>query len=184
MMLGIMGNTQHKNLDSQKVAFAMLAVGLLAPAGLILSADVSILYEFGVTALHWYIAYRHEYGMYIFLSPFYNPSSFYRPEHILFFITISLVSFVPRFAFVFQITRRYNGLSTNKRTLILGFFSESMFFAIFILNLFSMLFHPFTRFSLMIPIPTVLLSGFGLLKYRPAPEPTIPWRELEEPKQW
>ena len=178
---------QHTSLDSSKVGFTLLVIGLFAPAGVNIGSAPFPILEGGVTSMLWYIGYSHEYGIFTQISPFYNPSIFYRPEHVLFFITISLLAFVPRFIFVYQMIRRYNGMSNRKRTLILGVLSESIFILLFILTLFTTIYQLIFRsisISLFFPIPTLLFSGFALLKYRPAPEPAIPWRELNEPKQW
>ena len=194
-----MNKNQYTNRSPLKFGFIILIISLLSPAIIGLSFDP--LYfpipDVQIIAILWEAKYStHSSGLFG-LSPFIGPvfdmtvDMFQYPGHIdlfsialyLLFLTLAIVLLSTRLAYVNHIINRYKGKSTKKRTWILGILGESFFFLTSILSLISQVFNPTDWFSVAIPLPFLLLTGIAMLKYRPIPEPVIPWKELDEQKR-
>jgi hypothetical protein len=110
--------------------------------------------------------------------------SFYMFDTPMVLITFLLAFMRP--VFVYQLARYYKGETTRGRTIIVGLISElqlTIITALVLLYLFS---NPVMMYVLMIavPIPVLLLLGLMFMWRVPVPEVPVPWKELDEPKDW
>ncbi|MHA2378141.1 MAG: hypothetical protein ACXADS_02615 [Candidatus Thorarchaeota archaeon] len=97
----------------------------------------------------------------------------------------ALLAFM-RPVFVYQLARYYKGRTTRGRTVIVGVISELQMTIITALVFLYLLSNPITVFVYIIavPIPVLLLVGLAFIWLIPVPELAVPWKELDEPKDW
>ena len=79
-----------------------------------------------------------------------------------------------RIVYVYQMNRYYQGLTTRKKTLALGFLSDGPGFFMFFLMTISYLFPSIWLYK-SIPTPLLFLFGTLILWRKPFPELTAPW---------
>lgn len=193
---------QDASMSPPKSGLIVLVISLLSPSLIDLSFKpknfpipdvyvVSVLWEFASTFPSGSPISPSSFVMMLYqLITELNPDNWNNPMHLgpaLFSLFVSLMPvFIisTRLIFVNHMVNRYRGKSTRRRTWILGLLSESFFIFTAIIICITLILDPRLWFSITIPLPLTFLTGLLLLKYRPAPEKVIPWKGLDEPKEW
>jgi len=99
------------------------------------------------------------------------------------FTLMSMIPFLMfRVAFVYQITRYYQGKTTRGRTTIAAVLSEAPILAMYVL--FVIAAGMYSGLGLNFPSPIMMLVGLLLLLRFPVPEATVPWESAIEPTPW
>ena len=151
----------------QIVAILMTLIAFLAP---VVVAGYSYGYSFylNITAMLWSI-FIDEYGF-----------------HFQFINVYSSIAMIPfllfRVAFVYQITRYYQGKTTRGRTVVAAVLSEAPFLALYVVYLFT--FAIYGGLGLNFPLPIMMVVGLLLLWRSPVQEVTVPWEGIDEPTPW
>jgi hypothetical protein len=102
----------------------------------------------------------------------------FRSENFFgYFLPILCLRLVP----AFQIANYYRGNSTRKQTALIILIGDGILLPGNIIALISSLLLPDW---LPIPLPIQMIVGLLILWRAPLPEPTRPWVEQEEPKNW
>ncbi|KXH69971.1 MAG: hypothetical protein AM326_01385 [Candidatus Thorarchaeota archaeon SMTZ-45] len=96
-----------------------------------------------------------------------------------------LLSFM-RPVFVYQLARYYKGITTRVRAILAGIISELQLTAFTALAILYLLSNPIMSFVYIIavPIPIPLLLGTVFIWLVPVPELAVPWKELDDTKDW
>jgi hypothetical protein len=197
-----MSTKQDNSTSPLKAGLIVLAISLLSPVLIDLSFNpenypIPDVHIFGVL---WQLESTISSGVSISPSIFVmmlsalgelsNPEYWTDISHMGGVLWILLASMMPvfilstRLIFVNHIINRYRGKSTRRRTWILGLLSESFFIFSAIMICITIILDSRLWFSIAIPLPLTLLTGLMLLKYRPTPEKAIPWKGLDEQKEW
>ena len=195
-----MNKDRYTNRSPLKFGFIILIVSLLSPVIIDLSFDplYFTIHYIEITAIFWDVRYSTQSNVFFGLSPFigsvyimfldmFQYPEYFRLDNIMTFLpylTLAIFLLSTRLVYVNHIINRYKGKSTKKRTWILGLLSESFFFLTSILSFISRILRPTYWFSIAIPLPFLLLTGIAMSKFKPPPEPVIPWKELDEQKEW
>ena len=103
------------------------------------------------------------------------------------FITYSLLVMIPflmfRVAFVYQITRYYQGKTTRERTTVVAILSDAPILALYVVY-FIITSGIYGGIGLNFPLPIMMILGLLLLWRSPVPEVTVPWEGADEPIPW
>ena len=108
------------------------------------------------------------------------------------FITYSLLTMIPfymfRFAFVYQITRYYQGKTTRGRTSVVAILSDAPILALYVLFIITSTIYGgsaiYGGIGLDFPLPIMMIVGLLLLWRSPVLEAKVPWEGADEPTPW
>ena len=162
---GVTDKTDSKSV--QIIAILMALIAFLAPV-----AVTGYIYgyssNFIITAMLWSI-YMDGYSIHFQLLNIYS--------------VLTVIPFLMfRVAFVYQITRYYQGKTTRGRTIIAAVLSEAPFLAIYIFYILISAF--WGGIGLNFPLPIMMIVGLLLLWRFPMHEAIVPWEDIEEPTPW
>lgn len=187
----------YTSISPQKVGLIIFCVAFLTPISLFLDFNPEYyLPRVELLAVLWEVNSSPQYGVSFGPSPFilstFELSILFANLEgpldwillgILLLLILPLFLFTTRLIFINHMINRYRGKSTRRHTWILGLLSESIFLGFAIMSLIY-LNDPNVNIPFIIPLPLSFVAALVLLKYRPAPDSAIPWRELEKSKQW
>ena len=163
-----LGHTEKADSNrAQIIAILMTLIAFRAPFAMTVSSYGYSFY-LNITAMIWSMV-MDEYG---FSFQFLN--------------IYSLMAMIPflmfRVAFVYQITRYYQGKTTRGRTTIAAVLSEAPILAIYVLIIITSAIY--SGWGLNFPLPIMMIVGLLLLWRFPVPEATVPWECADEPTPW
>jgi len=163
-----LGNTGKADVNrAPPVAVLMVLIAFLAPVAI---SGYNYGYSFfvNISAILWSVYWDG-----------YNISF----QFLNMFVVMSLIPFLMfRLAFVYQITRYYQGKTTRGRTTIAAVLSEAPLLVIY--AIFMITSGIYGGLGLNFPSPIMMIVGFLLLWRFPLPQVTVPWEGIDEPTPW
>lgn len=100
------------------------------------------------------------------------------------FFLVGLPFMFFRLVFVYQMYKYYRGLTTKKRTILVGILGEIQFPLIGLIIMPFALVNPFLAVIFSLPIPFLLVAGLVILRYVQVPQPIDGWKELDKSQDW